>query len=95
MTAEHEPMGLVYLSTAKALEVSDALGKMPELDEEHAGKWVLSITKCKMRTNVRGRSPTFWHAPFFAHYLRPPLGSKIALIQSIPVHFVILKKIYS
>ena len=40
MTADREAMGLVFISTEKAVRVSESLAKLPQLDAERARMWL-------------------------------------------------------
>ena len=45
MTPDREAMGLVFISTDKAVQVSDSLAGMPQLDEERAKMWLAAWRK--------------------------------------------------
>ncbi|KAH9847100.1 acetyl-CoA synthetase-like protein [Lenzites betulinus] len=43
---EREPLGMVYLSTAKSVGVSPTLASLPKLDEERAKGWLAAWRQC-------------------------------------------------
>ncbi|PIL34373.1 hypothetical protein GSI_03148 [Ganoderma sinense ZZ0214-1] len=45
MTPDREAMGLVFISTDKAVQVSESLARMPQLDGERARMWVAAWRK--------------------------------------------------
>ena len=45
MTPDREAMGLVFISTDKAVQVSESLARMPQLDGERATMWLAAWKK--------------------------------------------------
>ena len=45
MTPDREAMGLVFISTDTAVQVSESLAGMPQLDGERAGMWLAAWRK--------------------------------------------------
>ena len=45
MTPDREAMGLVFISTDKAVQVSESLAGMPQLDGERAKMWLAAWRK--------------------------------------------------
>ena len=45
MSPDREPMGLLYLDTTKAREISPALAGLPALDAERARRWIAAWKK--------------------------------------------------